>query len=160
MQFILNALFGKKDKAAAPKKLNAATAKKVLQFISHGLTYGAVSLASHYQPKEKVFEFVAVSGSILGALKRHQAAAHLTETVVISVHVNNSQRQIKLNQAGEHVMLTLDGCEAIINLATLEQLYANLRDDILKHGEIYGKNLQRLASAHTEVQPLAPPKNR
>ena len=123
--------FFRPDKKKPPqKKLNAATAKKVLQFLAHGLTYGVESLASHYQPKAKVNEFIAVSGAILDALQSPQA--HLTGVVKISVHVNEAQKYIQLMQVGEHVMLALDGYQICLSLTTLEEIYHRLRDDIIQ----------------------------
>lgn len=146
MQAIINALFRrKKAKRSNQEKLNAATAKKVLEFVSYGLTYGAESLASQYKPKSKVREFTAVSLAILSGLKPRQNSTLLTDCVVISVHVNDQSKQIKLMQVGEHVMLVLDGCEIIISFTTLSQIYTSLRNDIISHGDIYGKTLVQAA---------------
>lgn len=143
--------FFQQDKKKSPqKKLKAATAKKVLQFLAHGLTYGIESLARHYQPSTKVSEFVAVSGSILGALKFPQA--HLTDVIEISVHVNEAQKHIQLMQVGEHVMMTLDGCQTFISLTTLDEIYLRLRSDILKHEAIYGKKLQMTAASYPDFR--------
>jgi len=145
MSSIFNSLFRRKNKPVQPKKLNSATAKKVLQFLSHGLTCGAQSLASHYRPQSKVNEFVAVSGSILQGLKQH--AGNTSDAVEISMHINGMEKKIRFIQVGDHVMLTLDGCESLISLTTLEQLCCSLRDDILKHEDIYGASLHKAVSS-------------
>ena len=117
----------------------------MLQFLAHGLIYGAESLASRYPPGTKVNEFVAVSGFILTALKAHQP--HLTDTVLVSVHVNGAPKHLEFMQIGEHVMMKLDGYQTIISLITLEELYLRLRDDILKQEKIYGKDLHKIAAS-------------
>lgn len=139
MYALFHALFRSNKKKPSQKKLNATTAKKVLQFLAHGLIYGAESLASRYPPGTKVGEFVAVSGSILMALKAHQP--HLTDAVLVSVHVNEAQKLLQFMQVGEHVAMGLDGYHTIISLITLDELYLRLRDDILKNEKIYGKEL-------------------
>lgn len=150
MTSLFQLLFRRKKKATVPKKLNAATAIKVLKFLSHGLIYGAESLAQHYPPQSKVNEFVAVSGAILKGLMPQPVPVQ--DPVVISVHVNDSAKQIKFMQIGEHVMLVLDGCEHIISLTTLDQIYSGLRKDILNHEEIYGRSLWLSASSSPDLR--------
>ena len=143
MTSLFKSLFRKKKKVTIPKKLNSATAIKVLKFLSHGLVYGAQSLGKNYPPQSKVNEFVAVSGAILKGL---QPAAAPADSVVISVHVNDAQKQIRFMQVGEHVVLVLDGCEHIISLTTLDQIYSGLRNDIINNEAIYGRSLMLMAS--------------
>lgn len=145
---ILTELFLRKRKSSNQKKLNAATAKKVLQFVCYGLTYGAQRLANHYKPRSKVSEFVAVSGAILGGLKPQPGKPRATDSMAISVHVNDSQKEIRFMQVGDHVMLVLDGCEAFISFTTLDQIYTSLRNDMLNHADIYGKGLQATALSY------------
>ena len=140
---LITDLFLRKRKSSPQKKLNAATAEKVLQFMRYGLTYGAAQLASHYQPRSKVNEFVAVSGAILKGLQSGHARS--TDPIAISVHVNDNLKEIRFMQVGDHVMLVLEDCEAFISFTTLDQVYASLRNDIIKHPDIYGKALQASA---------------
>jgi len=147
MTSLFQSLFSKKKKVTVPKKLNAATATKVLKFLAHGLTFGAESLGKHYPPESKVNEFVAVSGAILKGLMPTATDLPLADSIIISVHVNDYSKQIKFMQIGDHVMLVLDGCEHIITLATLSQIYSSLRQDILNHAEIYGEHLRMIASS-------------
>lgn len=145
MRSFFKYFFRRNNKQSPPKKLNAATANKVLQFLSHGLTFGVESLASHYRPSNKVDEFVAVSGAILSALKSHDT--HFSDAVVISVHVNEVPKLIKLMQIGEHVLLALDGYQTIISLITLDEIYLRLRNDIIHHEQIYGKDVHMMAAS-------------
>jgi len=145
---LITDLFLRKRKSKTPGKLNAATAKKVLQFLSYGLTYGVQSLADKYPPRSKVSEYVAVCGAILGGLKPGQSSAPHNGVAVISVHVNDMQKEIRFMQVAEHVMLALDGCETIISFTTLDQIYTGLRNDIMKHGDIYGKSLHATAMSY------------
>lgn len=148
MQFIIDKFFRKKKSKISHEKLNPATAKSVLLFLSHGLTYGAVSLSQRYSPKSKVNEFVAVSGSILNGLKQRRQTLPLADSVVVSVHINDAMKSIELKQVGEHVMLVLDDNSTIISLTTLDQIYISLRDDMVNHGDIYGSALQAAAASN------------
>jgi hypothetical protein len=155
MNFLLRALFrrvsdkGKKTDQAQPK-LNAATARNVLNFLNFGLTYGAASLRDRYRPGSKVNEFVAVSEQMLRALKQHYDARLSSDSVILSMHINDLPKQITLTGVGQNVMLVLDGSSALITHTTLSELYINLRNDVIAHGEIYGTELQSLAQSFSE----------
>jgi len=138
----------KKEDNSEQKKLNSATAKNVLNFLSFGLTYGAEILRDRYQPSSKVNEFIAVSGQLLEALKNHHNERLMSDSVVISVHINTMQKQIELTQIGRDVMLSLDGSSTIITHVNFAELYANLRNDIIGHGAIYGQPLHALAESY------------
>ena len=140
----------KKKTAATPANAdsnNSAVAKSVLNFISLGLTNGAEILGETYKPSSKVTEFVNVSLKILEALKRGYEHKFAASFVVISMKVNNSSKEIELTQLGRDVMLSLDNSTTIISSITLAELYANLRNDMIKHPEIYGKERQSTASS-------------
>lgn len=126
---------------------NSAVAKSVLDFISLGLTNGAELLSTNYKPSSKVTEFVSVSLKILEALKRGYEQKFATNFVVISMKVNNKSKEIELTQLGRDVMLSLDNSTTIISSITLIELYANLRNDMIKHPEIYGKERQLTATS-------------
>lgn len=152
MNFIINTLLRKKKTKAKKENvdhenLNSSTAKSVLNFLSFGLTYGAESLRDRYKPSTKVNEFVAVSGQILSALKHRYDERFVSDSVVLSMHINAKSKQITLTQVGQNVMLVLDNHSAIITHTTLTELYANMRNDIIKHGEIYGEDLRSIATS-------------
>ncbi|MCD6026680.1 MAG: hypothetical protein K0R08_1199 [Solimicrobium sp.] len=119
---------------------SASVAKSVLLFLSLGLTNGAKILAETYTPKSKAQEFVMVSGEIFGALRREYNNQFVNDSVVMCMKVNHQPKRIELNQYGRDVMLSLDKCATIINSVTLAELYANVRNDMIKHPEIYGKD--------------------
>lgn len=153
MNFIFNALFRKKSRQnrqddKADEKLKPATAKNVLNFLTHGLTYGAVSLRDRYKPSTKINEFVAVSGQILTALKQHHDARPGSDSVVLSLHINGLPKQVTLTEVGQNVILVLDGSSSLIVQTTLADLYINLRNDVARHGEIYGSGLQATAQSY------------
>jgi|GEM_PF-3974720 len=129
---------------------NAAVAKSVLNFISLGLTNGAELLAATYKPSSKVTEFVNVSLKILEALKRGYEHKFATNFVLISMKVNNQSKEIELTQLGRDVMLSLGNSTTIISSITLIELYANLRNDMIKHPEIYGKERQLTATSYPD----------
>jgi hypothetical protein len=137
-----------KNGPADQKKLNAATAINVLNFLSYGLTYGARTLAEKYQPSSKAGEFVAVSGQILNALKHHHDNKFSSDAVVLTMHVNTQLKKIEMTQVGNNVMLTLEDNASVIRHTTLVQLYAFLRNDMIKNGDRYGKELQVIASSY------------
>jgi len=120
-----------------------AVAKAVLGFLSMGLTDGVETLRQYYNPK--VEEFVTVSGEIFGSLKREYENKFADDLVVLSMKVNSKQKQIELTQLGRDVMISLDGSTRVINNMTLIQLYANMRNDMINHGEVYGKDLELTA---------------
>jgi len=140
---------GPKDKkdSAGQKKLNATTAKNVLNFLSYGLTFGARSLADKYQPSSKVGEFVAVSGQILNALKQHHDDQFSSDAVVLTMHINAQLKKIEMTQVGNNVMLTLEDNASVISHTTLINLYAFLRNDMIKNGDTYGKELQLIPTS-------------
>jgi hypothetical protein len=126
---------------------NASVAQSVLDFLALGLTHGAEALKKRYKPSSKINEFVDVSGEILKTLK-HKYDEHLSsDSVAMRMHVNHQLKQIQLTQVGRDVMLAMDGRIAIISNITLTQLYANVRNDIIKHEAIYGKKLQLMAAS-------------
>jgi hypothetical protein len=129
-------------------KLYAGTAINVLNFLSYGLTYGARSLAEKYQASGKANEFVAVSGQILNALKRHHDDKFSSDAVVLTMHINAQLKTIEVTQVGNNVMLTLEDNACVISHTTLLQLYAFLRNDMIKNGDRYGEELQLLASSY------------
>ena len=135
----------KKQTPANTNGTNSAVAKSVLNFISLGLTNGAELLSETYKPSSKVTEFVNVSLKILEALKRGYEQKFATNFVIISMKVNNTSKEIELTQLGRDVMLSLDNSTTIISSITLIELYANLRNDMIKHPEIYGKERQLTA---------------
>ncbi len=126
-------------------KASPAVAKSVLNFLSYGLTEGAESLRQNHSRGSKVDEFVIVSGEILGALKREYEKNFPDDSVTLCMRVNHELKRIELIGLGHHVMMTLDGTSIMINNTSLAELYANIRNDIIKHGEIYGKDLQLTA---------------
>lgn len=128
-------------------KNDSAVAKSVLDFISLGLTNGAELLATTYKPSSKVAEFVSVSLKILEALKDGYDHKFSTNFVAISLKVNNKSKEIELTQLGRDVMLSLDNATTVISSITLIELYANLRNDMIKHPEIYGKERQLTATS-------------
>ncbi len=129
---------------------SAAVAKSVLVFLSMGLTDGVETLQQNYTPGSKVKEFVTVSGEILGSLKREYENRFANDSVTMSMKVNSKQKQIELTQLGRNVMLSLDNCATVINNMTLMQLYANMRNDIIKHAEVYGRDLELTALSAPE----------
>jgi hypothetical protein len=128
----------------------ASVAKSVLNFLSLGLTNGAEYLAEHYQPREKVEEYVTVSNEIITALKREHDNRYANDSVTMFMKVNGQQKRIELTQYGQHVMMSLDGQSVMINNMTLPELYANIRYDMIHHPEIFGKERQRTAMAFPE----------
>ena len=150
MSFISDLFFRKRQQDehdAEYRNLNSATAKSVLKFLAYGLIHGAASLATQYKPHSKVDEFIAVSGQILTALHRHNAEKYSSDSVQLALHINGQSKLVKLNQMGRDVLLSLDGNTAIIGHTTLAILYAQLRSDMVRHGEIYGVALQSLAGS-------------
>jgi len=130
----------------APESDNASVAKAVLAFLALGLTGGAESIAKNYKPM-KVDEFVTVSGAILTALKNGYEHKFSSDFVVMSMKVNHQSKDIELTQLGRDVMLSLGTSTDIIISITLTELYANLRYDVIKHPEIYGKELHLIATS-------------
>jgi hypothetical protein len=126
-------------------KTSPSVAKAVLAFLALGLTDGIESIIQSYKPT-KVDEFVTVSKAILNALKKGYESKFSGDFVVMSMKVNEQQKQIELTQLGRNVMLSLDATTDIITNITLTEIYANLRKDIIKHPEIYGKELHLVAS--------------
>jgi hypothetical protein len=157
MNFIFEALFGKKsskgkNNGQENEKLNSATANNVLKFLTFGLTYGAASLRDRYQPATKIDEFVAVSGQILTALKRHHDAGLRSSSVVLSLHINALPKQITMTEVGPNVMLALEESSTLITQTTLNELYLNMRNDVIAHGDIYGADLLKMARTYTELE--------
>jgi len=128
---------------------SASVAKAVLAFLAVGLTNGAESIAKNYK-STKLDEFVTVSGAILTALKNGYEQNFSSDFVVMSMKVNHQSKDIELTQLGRDVMLSLGASTDIIISITLTELYANLRYDIIKHPDIYGKELHLIAVSYPD----------
>lgn len=128
---------------------DAAVARSVLSFLSYALTNGAEELSYSYSP-EKTQEFVLVSEEIVGALKREYENRFANDSVVMLMKVNYRSKRVELTQVGRDVMLSLDNTTTRISSITLTELYANIRNDMIKHPEIYGKDRQLTAMSCPE----------
>jgi hypothetical protein len=136
-----------------PGRTSASVAKAVLAFLALGLTDGIESITKSYKTT-KVDEFVTVSKAILNSLKQGYENKFSSDFVVMSMKVNDQQKQIELTQLGRNVMLSLDTTTDIITSITLTEIYANLRNDIIKHPEIYGKELHLVANSFPDPNKL------
>lgn len=139
----------KKKKSAeqnSPSRTPPSVAKAVLAFLALGLTDGIDSIIQSYKPT-KIDEFVTVSKAMLTALKQGFENKFASDFVVMSMKVNEQQKQIQLTRLGRNVMLSLDDSTDVITNITLTDIYAKLRKDVIKHPEVYGKELHVLASS-------------
>lgn len=129
---------------------SSAVSQSVLTFLSMGLTDGVEGLAANYRPSSKAQEFVTVSGEIINALKSGYENNFADNSVVMSMKVNGQSKRIELIQYERNVMMSLDQSTTLIQRITLAELYANVRNDMIQHPEIYGKDRYLTAIAAPE----------
>lgn len=134
-----------RKKVGKDKGSSASVSQSVLNFLAFGLTEGAESLAENWTPRSKVNEYVIVSKEMFSSLKLGHDNKFKNDSVMLSMKVNGKQKQIELVQLGRNVMMTLDESTIIIKNITLTEIYAKMRNDIIRHADIYGKDLQLTA---------------